>query len=128
MKFLLDTHVFIWLDIAPANLSAPVIATIQDPSNTIYLSLVSIWEIQIKMQLGKLKLSTDLQTTVLAQEKANKLKRLSMVFKDIVEIDKLPYHHRDPFDRLLIAQARTRKLTLLTNDANIQKYSVLWRW
>ena len=128
MNFLLDTHVFIWLDIAPKQLSVPVMQAIQDPVNNIYLSFVSIWEMQIKMQIGKLKLNAGLRTTVESQEKTNRLIRLPIKFEHILELDNLALHHRDPFDRLLIAQAQAESLTLITNDANIQKYPVSWLW
>jgi PIN domain nuclease of toxin-antitoxin system len=128
MNFLLDTHVFIWMDIAPNHLSDSVVKAIQDPANTIYLSLVSVWEIQIKMQIGKLKLNAGLQSTVELQEKTNRLVRLPITFDHIVGLDKLELHHRDPFDRLLIAQTQTESLTLITNDTNIQKYAITWLW
>lgn len=128
MNLLLDTHIFIWWDDDVKKLSPSVMSALTDPKNIIYLSTVSIWEMQIKTQLGKLKFSLPLKEKVSEQMSKNNLNLLNIYDHHIYELEKLPHHHRDPFDRLLIAQARIEKMTLITHDANIQKYSVKTLW
>jgi PIN domain nuclease of toxin-antitoxin system len=128
MKYLLDTHVFIWLDIAPQNLSQPVQTILQEPHNEIFLSLVSVWEMQIKMRLGKLTLQNSLKSTVQTQQK-NGIQLLNLSLRHIYHLDRLAILHKDPFDHLLIAQATSHKLTFITDDQKIQQYSALnWFW
>lgn len=105
MNYLIDTHVFIWLDTQQNRLSKPVMAIFNDPNNQFYLSLVSIWEIQIKNQLGKLRLSNSLSLVLDAQQKTNHIQILSIELPHILGLSQLPDHHNDPFDRLLISQA-----------------------
>lgn len=128
MKLLLDTHVFIWLDDDYTKLSSPVRDALAEPKNTIYLSLVSIWEMQIKTQLGKLKFSLPLKDKISEQVNENQLQILTISDRHIYELENLPHNHRDPFDRLLIAQARIEKMTLITHDSQIKKYSVTTLW
>jgi PIN domain nuclease of toxin-antitoxin system len=128
MRLLLDTHVLIWLDIAKNRLSVAAQQAIQDRENSIYLSLVSVWEMQIKIQLGKLHLNASLSATLAAHQQTNGIQLLSMQLSYILALSQLPQHHHDPFDRLLIAQAQVEGLTLVSNDAKIQQYSVPLLW
>ncbi|MBL8161546.1 MAG: type II toxin-antitoxin system VapC family toxin [Anaerolineae bacterium] len=105
MRFLLDTHVFIWLDIAQNRLSPTISRVIQDESNELYLSLVSIWEMQVKLQIGKLQLNASLIDTLRIQQDVNRIQQLPISVEHILALGNLPQRHRDPFDRLLIAQA-----------------------
>jgi PIN domain nuclease of toxin-antitoxin system len=123
MKGLLDTHTFIWWDSDPTRLSAKALAFIQDPANTILLSVVSVWEMLIKLQLGKLTLSTPL-VTILAQQQANGIQILSATLDHVMGLESLPLHHKDPFDRLLIAQANVEGCTFLSADAVVAQYPV----
>ena len=127
MNLLLDTHTFIWWDSNASHLSQKAQALIGDPSNSIYLSLVSIWEIQIKRNLGKLQIRKPIQD-ILTEQRANGVNTLQIEIKHLIELDNLPNHHKDPFDRLLIAQAASEGLTLLTKDKFFQDYqvSVIW--
>lgn len=125
---LLDTHVFIWLDIAPEKLSATAKRLIIDPNQVLYLSLVSVWEMQIKMQLNKLSLHNGLRETIQAQQAINQVQLLPIRVDHVLALDMLPFHHRDPFDRLLIAQTHIEGYTLLTNDGDIEKYDVKTVW
>lgn len=102
MRYLLDTHAFLWFDNQPAKLSPQVAKICQNKSNALLLSLVSIWEIQIKVQLGKLNLPASLLQIVTNQQKANQIELLPITFAHILGLDGLPFHHNDPFDRLLI--------------------------
>ena len=105
MKLLLDTHIFIWWVDEPEKLSASALAALEDESNTLILSVVSAWEIQIKFQLGRLVLSSLLDTLIESQRQANALQILPVELPHVLGLQALPHHHADPFDRLLIAQA-----------------------
>ena len=105
MKLLLDTHAFIWWDNDQTRLSGVALAACLDPVNQLCLSVASIWELQIKMQLGKLTLRVPLPD-VLADQQRNGMVIEAVTVEDVLGLSALPMHHRDPFDRLLVAQAR----------------------
>ena len=128
MKLLLDTHTFIWLDSNPSRLSERVRSLLQDPNNTLFLSVVSIWEIQIKTQIGKLQLSIPLAELVKSQRQANMIEILPVSLSHVLALDHLPLHHKDPFDRLLIAQANLEDATLVSQDEILSSYSVQLIW
>jgi PIN domain nuclease of toxin-antitoxin system len=128
MRLLLDTHAFLWWDSDPARLSAKALAACKDPTNVMILSVASIWEMQIKMQLGKLKLSVQLETTIASQRQANSLEVLPITMAHVLALNELPPRHRDPFDRLLIAQANTEGATLVSNDSIFESYPVRLLW
>ena len=128
MRLLLDTHVFIWLDIARDRLSESAQQAIKTPENELYLSLASVWEMQIKIQLGKLHLNTPLSDTLIAQQQTNGIQLLPIQINHILALSNLRQHHRDPFDRLLIAQVQVENLTLVTNDPRISLYDVAQLW
>lgn len=128
MKLLLDTHTFIWLDSNPSRLSAQVRSLLQDPNNTLLLSVVSIWEMQIKTQIEKLQLSIPLAELVESQRRANMIEILPVSLSHVLALDQLPLHHKDPFDRLLIAQAKIENATLVSQDAILARYSVQLLW
>jgi PIN domain nuclease of toxin-antitoxin system len=127
MKLLLDTHTFLWWDSNPDRIPVSTIALIQQSSNQVLLSLVTPWEIQIKTQLGKLTLQTPL-SDIIRQQTENGIAILPITLPHILELDNLPFHHKDPFDRLLIAQSRVEKATLVSCDSILEKYDcqVLW--
>ncbi len=127
-RLLLDTHTFLWWDSAPGRLSATVLALCRDPSVVLYLSLVSLWEIQIKSGLGKLPLSLPLAEIVRDQQAQHGLQLLPIMPGHIYALDGLPLYHKDPFDRLLIAQALTEGLPLASADGLLSPYpiSVIW--
>lgn len=128
MKFLLDTHTFIWWDSDPAKLSPRVISLCQDRKNILLLSVASIWEIQIKHQLGKLKLGLPLARLVKTHQQVNQVQVLSVMLEHVLALENLPSPHRDPFDRLLIAQARTEGAVLLSQDPVFEDYPVRLLW
>lgn len=123
MRYLLDTHTFIWFDSFPEKLSKTVLHIILDKNNELYLSLVSLWEIQIKTQLGKMELDGDLKCIVDLQVKTNGLHFLNIELAHIYGLHQLPFHHRDPFDRLLLSQSKVEKLTFLTVDDQNHRYN-----
>ena len=128
MKLLLDTHTFIWWDSEPDKLSPPALAACQDRANTLLLSVASVWEMQIKIQLGKLKLNLPLSEVIEGQQKANNTEVLPVMLSHVFALQNLPTHHKDPFDRMLIAQTNSENLTLISNDPVIAKYPVNLLW
>ena len=128
MRLLLDTAAFIWLlDDDPA-LSGNAAALIADPSNTVMLSAVSAWEISIKHGLGRLELTMPLAEFVPAQRRLHRIGSLPITEEAAVQVWKLPDLHRDPFDRMLIAQAIVGGFTILTPDAAVRDYPVSTIW
>lgn len=127
MKGLLDTHAFIWWDANSARLSSAALAFLNDPANIICLSVVSVWEIFIKQQLGKLTLATPLRT-ILTQQQAAGLQILPVSLDHVFAVETLAIHHKHPFDRLMIAQAIVENASLISNDAVFSTYpvSVVW--
>ena len=118
MKLLLDTHTFLWALSEPNRLSKKQIATMEDPTNKVYVSSISITEIAIKTSLGKLELSFD---PIDAAERSG-FEMLDFSAKDALLLKDLPFHHRDPFDRMLITQAISRKLIFVTQDSLMDPY------
>jgi PIN domain nuclease of toxin-antitoxin system len=127
MKLLLDTHTLIWWDSDPTQLSQTAVAGIRDPTNTVYFSVVCVWEMVIKSQVGKLTLHTPL-SHIVAQQQANGLQVLSVTLAHVLAVEGLPPVHKDPFDRLLAAQAIVEGAELLTADAIFAQYPVRVLW
>jgi len=128
MRFLLDTHTFIWWDSQFEKLSEKAKTLCQDPENEIFLSVGSLWEIQIKVQLGKVKLHRALSDLVKEQQDTNNLILLPVKAPHVFALDKLPAIHKDPFDRILIAQAKVENFSLISNDEVIRKYPIIVEW
>jgi PIN domain nuclease of toxin-antitoxin system len=128
MRYLLDTHTFIWWDGASSLLSSTAIGLLKDSSNTFYLSVASIWEMQIKIQLGKMTLPNPLPRIIADQQINGGIRLLPVRPQHIFRLDTLPFHHRDPFDRLLIAQALHENLSIITEDKLFTQYpaSIVW--
>ncbi len=124
MKLLLDTHIFLWWDSEPTKLSDKVMKILTDKTNTLFVSVVSVWEMQIKKDLGKLVLRTSLATILIEQESKNQISVLPIEAKHIFGLETMPQHHKDPFDRLIIAQANVEDLTVISNDAIFSQYKV----
>lgn len=127
MGYLLDTHTFIWMMEDAPQLSKRVAAIILDETESLWISPVSFWEMSIKRSLGKLNLKHTTQQFWKEAEK-QKIDFLSLSLSHFAAVEQLPFHHRDPFDRLLIAQAKTEELTLLTRDRHFQAYDVPVVW
>ena len=122
MKLLLDTHVFLWFINGDSQLPAQISQQIQDVNNNVYLSVISVWECTIKYQLGKLPLPESPEIYLPKQRIRHQIDTLSIDEGTITELKNLPPLHRDPFDRLLICQARQHNLTFVTFDAVILNY------
>ena len=109
-------------DSNPTRLSKTALNLLSDSNNYLFLSLVSVWEMQIKIQLGKLQVRADLGTLIAEQLSENNLGLLNVNLSHILTLSQLENHHKDPFDRLLIAQARIEKMTLVSCDSIFQAY------
>lgn len=122
MRILLDSHIFIWLHEAPEQLSGSATRLLQDLDNELFLSMASVWEIQIKMSLGKLSLSGHIFDVVTMEQRVNNVQLLPIELRHISGLSRLPMHHRDPFDRLLLAQSIAEKMPILSADAVFDNY------
>ena len=109
-------------------MSPRVLNAYQDPSNRIYLSIISVWEMQIKHQIGKLRLDMPLKDIIEGQCDANFLEVLPLGLKHIFGLQNLPLHHKDPFDRLLIVQSRSESISLVSSDRMFSLYDVTLFW
>ena len=119
MRYLLDTHTLLWARAEPDVLSADALAVLESADSALYLSIASLWECAIKSSIGKLDVPDEFYRAVAADYEI-----LGIEVSHIKACAKLPMHHRDPFDRMLVAQARLGGLTLLTRDRDIAKYDV----
>lgn len=128
MRYLLDTHTFIWSITDPARLSTRVRDLIEDPDNDILLSCASAWEIAIKAGLGRMQPPRDVAEHVPEQLLKHGFIHLPIELPHVLAVARLPLLHRDPFDRLLVCQAQLERLPLLTSDPNIQRYQVPVIW
>lgn len=124
MRLLLDTQIFIWWDSEPERLTSRLLALCEDPENTLILSVASVWEMQIKRQLGKLDLDRQLSVIIEEHQQKNSLKLLPIELPHVPTLDQLPFHHKDPFDRVIVAQALSENLTILSVDPLLAHYPV----
>ncbi len=124
MRLLLDTHIFLWFISADARLSTSMQQAVRDSSNEVYLSVVSLWEIIIKYQLGKLPLPDTPEHYIPLQRELHQIASLGVDERSVSYLPQLPALHRDPFDRLLICQALASDLKMMTRDNFIQAYPV----
>ena len=128
MKLLLDTHTLLWFIAGSASLSAYTRSLIEDVSNEKFVSIVSIWETAIKVSIGKMSLSAPFDVLFPRQLQINGFDLLPVKIEHTSVITTLPFHHRDPFDRLLIAQAIDEKLALVSIDDVFDAYGVTRLW
>lgn len=123
MKVLLDTHVFLWFVSADHRLSPAMLDGLRDPSNRIFLSVVSLWEIIVKHQIGKLPLPAQPATYVTAQRVRHRIETLPLDEASVEQLNRLPAIHRDPFDRMLLCQAIQHEMVLATDDHMLHAYT-----
>ncbi len=128
MRLLLDTHTLLWADAEPSRLSNQARSLLLDAENEFLLSCASLWEMQIKVMLGKLTVRKPLAELVNEWETENGLTVLPITQRDIYEVSVLPSIHNDPFDRLIVAVARCENATILSDDPEIKKYPVPTIW
>jgi PIN domain nuclease of toxin-antitoxin system len=124
MKLLLDTHIFIWSDEEPERIPQAQLSALEDETNELVLSVASVWEMQIKIQIGKLKLRLPLQEIIDEYRNANDLQLLPVEYRHVLALNQLPFHHKDPFDRIIIAQAVVEGFTLVSADTKFDVYPV----
>lgn len=128
MRLLLDTCTFLWWTSAEEKIPAPTLRDLETEENEIFLSVSSAWEIAIKSKLGRLDLPSPPLAFVQEASELYRLTILHVELEDAVRAGELPLHHKDPFDRLLIAQAMLRDIELVSPDGVFRPYGVRTRW
>ena len=121
MRYLLDTHIYLWWLNNDKRLKATIRKIISDSNNIIYLSCASAWEISIKLKTNP---EFKIRSPVLDYSEQSNFEILSITLNHIFELHKLPTYHKDPFDRILISQAQAENLTLITSDQKIWRYKI----
>jgi len=127
IKNLLDTHTFLWFIDGNENLSPKALENIENKNAQNFFSIVSLWEIAIKLSLGKLEVNIPFKQIEDVIFK-NNFQILPISFTDLLKLSELPFHHRDPFDRLLIAQCINNEMIFLSKDENVSKYNISIIW
>lgn len=127
-RLLVDTHTLLWWALDDPQLSAAARHAVSLAGNDVHVSAASAWEIAIKASLGRLEVPDDLEALFTQEMRASRFRPLPVTLRHALAVRDLPLHHRDPFDRLLVAQAICEGLTLVTGDADIARYDapVLW--
>ncbi|MCL4245133.1 MAG: type II toxin-antitoxin system VapC family toxin [Candidatus Dadabacteria bacterium] len=128
MNYVLDTHALLWILAEDGRMSRKAKRLFLDKSNTIFLSIASIWEMAIKISLGKLALDEPLEAFVKNHVERNDIKILEIAPHHIYPLEDLPFHHRDPFDRLIIAQCMTEGFSIICSDKAFDDYPVSRVW
>jgi PIN domain nuclease of toxin-antitoxin system len=128
MKLLLDTHAFLWFIEGNQNLSLTAKNAIESPTNQRYLSIASLWEIAIKVSIGKLEIGMTLTELVKREVYGNAIDLLEIQSQHLDTLAALPFHHKDPFDRLILSQGLTEKIPIVTKDGLFANYPVTLIW
>lgn len=128
MKYLLDTHAFLWFISNDNRLSKKANALIRDRSNELYFSSASAWEISIKAGLGRLSIKDEMESFLLDQLSENGILSMPITIPHAAYISKLPEIHKDPFDRILVAQSIIEEMPLISRDRTVKKYDVNVLW
>lgn len=128
MNLLLDTHAFLWFIAGDSALSQSARSVIEDEGNNLYLSVASLWEIAIKVSIDKLTLSEPFETLIPEQLAENGIELLDISVEHTALIASMPFHHRDPFDRLIAAQAKVERMTLVSVDEAFDAYGITRLW
>jgi PIN domain nuclease of toxin-antitoxin system len=128
MKILLDTHAFLWFITGDANLSDKARTSIEDDSNQMIISMASMWEMAIKISIGRLKVSEPFELLIPSQIQINGFELLPIQLEHVYKVSSLPFHHRDPFDRLLVSQCMVEKCPIISRDSAFDRYQVKRLW
>lgn len=128
MRLLLDTHTFLWFVLDDPQLSVKADALISDPNNEVEISPASSWEIAIKISLGKYTLAEPYAVFMEREIAANHFRILHIEPKHTAVVSALPFRHRDPFDRLLVAQAMAEQIAIVSGDAALDTYGIVRLW
>ncbi len=124
MRILLDTHVFLWAILDDERCNGPMRAAMRNGQNELYLSVASIWEILIKSGLGKLPLPKPTASFIANEMFRNRVRQLGIQAQHLSALENLPPLHKDPFDRMIVAQAKSDRLTIATADTTLEGYGV----
>lgn len=127
MRYLLDTHAFLWWTASSDRLPAELVRILPLPENIIYLSVGSLWEIAIKLSIGELSID-DPERFLNEATEAYGVELLPVRKEHVLEVLRLPLLHKDPFDRLIVAQARLEGLSIVTADAQLAQYDIAITW
>jgi PIN domain nuclease of toxin-antitoxin system len=128
VKVLIDTQALLWILTDSGKLSPTATAAYRNPENELYVSAASLWELGIKISLGKLVLQSDWPATITNELERNGIRWLPIEMAHCLTVATLPFHHRDPFGRLLVAQALHEEMALLTADTTLPIYGVKILW
>jgi PIN domain nuclease of toxin-antitoxin system len=128
MKLILDTHAFLWFIMGSSRLSKKARELMENSNNERLLSIASLWEMAIKVSLGKLTLAAPFEVLIPQQLKLNGIELLNIKMEHTATVAMLPFYHRDPFDRLLIAQCMVERLPLLSADESMDNYPIKRIW
>jgi len=128
MNLLLDTHTFLWFIVGDSSLSQTARSAIEDVNNNRYLSVASLWEIAIKVSIGKFLLDEPFEILIPDQLAKNRIELLNISIAHAAMVASMPFHHRDPFDRLIAAQAKIEQFTLVSRDAAFNAYNAIRLW
>jgi PIN domain nuclease of toxin-antitoxin system len=128
VNLLLDTHTFLWFIGGSDRLSAAARTLVEEPTNQPYLSVASLWEMAIKLSIGKLTLARPFEDLIPEQMQLNGVQLLNIELAHIIPVTNLPFHHRDPFDRLLISQAIVERMPIVSGDPSFDGYEVKRLW
>jgi PIN domain nuclease of toxin-antitoxin system len=128
VRILLDPHTFLWWNEASPRLSKKALTLLADPANTLLLSVVSAWELGLKTQTGKIRLAESPSVYVPTRMAHYAMEALPVALAHVLAAESLPLHHRDPFDRLLIAQATVEGVPIVTGDPEFRRYAIKVLW
>lgn len=128
MRLILDTHAFLWWIVDSPQLPSRVRDVMRNPANELFLSVASAWEIAIKVNLGRLRLPDRPDRFIPGQLMKNAIEPLPVEMSHALHVSRLPAIHRDPFDRIIIAQSILEKMPVVTRDSDIAKYKIKTVW
>ena len=128
MRVLLDTHAFVWFIAGSPNLSPSARALVEDPTNDKVVSAAGLWELAIKVSIGRLHLAAPFEVLIPDQIKRNGFEVLGVEVRHTAVVVSLPFHHRDPFDGLLVAQALAEGMPIISADSALDAYAITRLW
>jgi PIN domain nuclease of toxin-antitoxin system len=128
MKLLLDTHTFLWFIEGSLNLSDTARNIIENQNNERFLSIASLWEMSIKVSIKKLKLAMSFKDLVKREINGNAIELIGILPEHLDALAELPFHHKDPFDRLIISQSLVENMPIITRDAAFSNYPITLIW
>lgn len=128
MNLLLDTHAFLWFVGGDTALSRPARDAIEDLDNSCFLSMASAWELSIKSSLGKIEFTEPFESFLPEQLKLNGFDLFNIDWRHVAQVHSMPFHHRDPFDRLIISQSLVEGMPIVSTDSDFDSYGVTRIW